>query len=215
MDSTQTFRLIGDKNVVVRSSAVWVSGRLFETFPKITLRSAFFRLIFMSLVKCLSDGETQVFVSACSSIRKLSEAADKESETPDTNLLSRDFDHLIATLWNRSEKHVEVRGAAFEVLVDLIKHSPTDCYNAVLRIAPAVFENWKYVVNSRMHVKGSDEMQSMLFETLQALLDRVKLEDALVISDAVMRTMMDMDTSALITLEGNNNDYLFLRNPSL
>ena len=201
--------LMSDTSVVVRDTVAWSLGRICETIPNAVL-GANLEPLLNTLVGGLSS-EPRVAVNICWAFNSLAEAAYQavqrsEDEEPPTYPLSGYFNVIVAKLLETTERsdcsQSNLRFAAYEALMELIKNSPRDCYTSVQNATMVILQRLQHVLQLETHVQSNadrmqyNDMQSLLCATLQSVLRKMTPEDAPRISDVVMQALMSMFDSA-------------------
>lgn len=205
--------LMEDNSVVVRDTVAWTIGRICELIPDSVLGSALDPLI-TTLLKGL-HAEPRVAANVCWAFNSLAEAAydeGSEGQEPQTYVLSKYFEYIVNELLKTTERQdagqANLRSAAYEALMELIKNSSTDCYPAVQKVSTVVlgrlqqilrYETQPSVINNSNERAIYSELQSLLCATLQAALRKLKPDDAPQISDAIMTALLQMFNSAVKT----------------
>lgn len=161
-------------------------------------------------VKSLKS-EPRVAANVCWAFIGLSEAAyeaaiTNEGDTPETYALSPYFEIIITQLLEATDRsdgaQANLRGAAYEALMDMIKNSPLDCYLVVQRTTIVILERLNQVMQMETHISNHsdrhqfNDLQSLLCATLQSVLRKVREEDAPQISDAIMTALLTMFSSS-------------------
>ncbi|XP_064389350.1 importin subunit beta-1-like [Halichondria panicea] len=199
---------IGDEAVQVRDSAAWTIGRICEHVPSVLLTDITLPPLLQALGVGL-EGEPRVATNVCWAFSSLAEAAydqacddTSEEEEPATFCLSTSFEHIATKLLACSQRADggtgNLRSAAYEALMDLIKFSAKDCYPVVQNTTAIILESIKHVLNIQVsQLSGADrqqltDMESLLCATLQSLLRKVNTEDIQQISDTVMQSLLVM-----------------------
>lgn len=156
-------------------------------------------------MRCLK-AEPRVAANVCWAFTNLSEAAYEivsiDGETPETYCLSPYFQFIVKELLETTDRvdaaQHNLRGAAYEALMDMIKNSPTDCYAVVqnttveiLRRLNQILQMDASVVNPSDRSQMND-LQSLLCATLQSVLRKVTEHDAPIISDQIMTALLTM-----------------------
>lgn len=198
-------KLMEDKSVVVRDTVAWALGRICETIPNAVFNSNLEPLL-QTLVAGLAS-EPRVAVNICWAFNSLAEAAYQavcrsEDEEPPTYCLSRYFEAIVGKLLETTERpdggQSNLRFAAYEALMELIKNSPRDCYACVQHATMVVLQRLEQVLALEPSVQSSsdraqyNDLQSLLCATLQSVLRKMTPEDAPHISDMVMRALIGM-----------------------
>ncbi|XP_021959205.1 importin subunit beta-1 isoform X2 [Folsomia candida] len=200
--------LMSDENVVVRDTTAWALGRICEVVSDAALTASHLPPLLTALVAAL-QAEPRVAANACWALSSLAEAAYEtslenrvdDSKDPDTYLLSSFFrpivEKLLATTDRADGGQANLRPAAYEALMEMIKNSPRDCYETVQHTTLVILERLRTVLVMENHANGGDrtqynELQSSLCATLQIVLRKVSPQDAPKISDAVMNALLQM-----------------------
>lgn len=203
-----------DSQVQVKDSAAWTLGRVCERCPGVIIASEhhFYNLL-KALVASL-DEEARVAVNTCWAISSLAEAAydaavDEmtDDDDPPTFSLSSSFEAVVSKLMETTNRQDagsnNLRSAAYEALMDMIKYSAKDCYAVVQKTTLVVLERLKQLLLMSSSISGGSDRQqlsdtcSLLCATLQSLIRKITREDALQISDSVMQYM-----TAMFTIQG-------------
>lgn len=200
--------LMKDENVVVRDTTAWALGRICEVVSEAALNPAHLGPLLDALALAL-EAEPRVAANACWALSSLAEAAYEnacegradDSREPDTYFLSPYFRPLVQKLLATTDRvdagQANLRPAAYEALMEMIKNSPRDCYGAVQETTMIIMERLRSVLLMESHAHGGDrtqynELQSSLCATLQSVLRKVTPQDAPRISDAVMDALLQM-----------------------
>uniref|UniRef100_A0A673ILZ1 Importin subunit beta-1-like n=1 Tax=Sinocyclocheilus rhinocerous TaxID=307959 RepID=A0A673ILZ1_9TELE len=91
-----------------------------------------------------------------------------------------------------------LRSAAYEALMEIVKNSAKDCYPAVQKTTLVIMERLQRVLQMESHIQSTsdriqfNDLQSLLCATLQNVLRKVQHQDALQISDVVMASLLRM-----------------------
>lgn len=149
--------------------------------------------------------------NVCWALSSLAEAAyeqaDNETENePATYCLSPCFDSLVDVLLQTTDRvdgsQCNLRNAAYEALMELMKNSPKDCYPTVQRTTMIVLERLQQVLHMETQIQSANDrvqvndIQSLLCATLQSVLRKMTPEDAPKISDAIMAALIQMFESS-------------------
>lgn len=201
-----------DPHVIVRDTTAWTFGRICETIPEAAINESYLGPLLECLVKGLKS-EPRVAANACWALIGVSDGAYEAAETtddepPETYCLSPYFEYIITQLLEATERtdgtQANLRGAAYEALMDMIKNSPKDCYGIVQRTTIIILERINHVLQleSHTHITSQGDygqlgdLQSLLCATLQSVLRKVHEEDAPQISDAIMNALLTMFNSS-------------------
>lgn len=202
--------LMYDNSVVVRDTAAWTFGRICEIIPEAAINETYLKPLLESLITGLK-AEPRVAANVCWAFSGLVEAAyeaadiNEESGTPDTYILSQYFEFIIQHLLETTDRpdgaQANLRPAAYEALMEMVKNSPRDCYVTVQKTTMVILERLQQVLQMESHISTHsdrsqfNDLQSLLCGTLQSVLRKVTPEDAPQISDAIMTAMLTMFNS--------------------
>ncbi|XP_074598648.1 importin subunit beta Fs(2)Ket [Brevipalpus obovatus] len=206
--------LMKDPSVVVRDTVAWAIGRICDLIPDAVLAAPLESLV-ETLLRSLNS-EPRVAANVCWAFNSLAEAAyehqeAQDSKEPDTYKLSRYFEFIVTELLKTTERadanQANLRSAAYEALIELIKNSVADCYPVVITVLNMVLTRLQqiltYELSRPLQASSSterslySELKSLLCATLQACIRKLKVEDAISISDGIMTALLSMfNTSA-------------------
>ncbi|XP_056637241.1 importin subunit beta-1 isoform X1 [Diorhabda carinulata] len=215
--------LMYDSNVIVRDTAAWTFGRICEIIPEAALNENFLKPLLESLITGLK-AEPRVAANVCWAFSGLAEAAYEsadcieESGTPETYVLSQYFEFIIQRLLETTDRpdgaQANLRPAAYEALMEMVKNSPKDCYVTVQKTTMVILDRLQQVLQMETHINSHNDrsqfndLQSLLCGTLQSVLRKVTPEDAPHISDAIMTAMLTMFNSNSCKSGGVQEDAL-------
>jgi len=202
--------LMYDSSVVVRDTAAWTFGRICEIIPEAAINENYLKPLLESLVNGLKS-EPRVAANVCWAFTGLAEAAydavegNEEGAQPETYCLSEYFDFIIDRLLETTDRldgaQANLRSAAYEALMEMVKNSPADCYATVQKTTLVILERLNQVLQMENHIQSHtdraqyNDLQSLLCATLQSVLRKVTPEDAPHISDAIMTALLQMFNS--------------------
>ncbi|XP_019873944.1 importin subunit beta-1 isoform X2 [Aethina tumida] len=220
---TTLIELMYDSSVIVRDTAAWTFGRICEIIPEAAINETYLKPLLESLVTGLK-AEPRVAANVCWAFSGLAEAAydhadaNEETGTPDTYILSQYFDFIVQRLLETTDRpdgaHANLRPAAYEALMEMVKNSPKDCYLTVQKTTMVILERLQQVLLMDTHISSHydrsqfNDLQSLLCGTLQSVLRKVTPEDAPRISDAIMTAMLTMFSSNSCKSGGVQEDAL-------
>lgn len=214
--------LMYDNSVIVRDTAAWTFGRICEMIPEAAISEASLQPMLESFMHGLKS-EPRVAANVCWAFTGLSEAAFDAAEPyndkpPETYVLSPYFEHIVTQLLETTDRPdgtaANLRTAAYEALMEMIKNSPTDCYLFVQRTTMVILDRLNQVLQMESHVASNNDrhqfndLQSLLCATLQSVLRKVNREDAPMISDAIMTALLTMFNSTSGKVGGVQEDAL-------
>lgn len=122
-----------------------------------------------------------------------------------TNCLSQYFEFIVQQLLETTDRQdgsqANLRGAAYEALMDMIKNAPQDCYPVVQTTTMIILDRLNQVLQMDSQIGHTDryqfnDLQSLLCATLQSVLRKVTPEDAPKISDNIMTALLTMFNSS-------------------
>jgi importin subunit beta-1 len=196
--------LMRDESVVVRDTTAWTIGRICELIPEAVLNPNYLTVLLEALVMGLA-AEPRVSANVCWAFNSLAEAAyenadhENDEDVPQTYVLSPYFETVVAKLLATTERpdgnSANLRSAAYEALMEMMKNSPKDCYPWVKQTTMVIINRLQQI----LHVEGQvqdraqyNDLASLLCATLQSVLRKMTTEDAPQISDAVMTALIQM-----------------------
>lgn len=201
--------LMYDESVSVRDTAAWTFGRICDVIPQAAVNEAYLEKLLQSLIDGLK-AETRVAANVCWALSGLSEAAyeaacTSEDTTPDTYCLSKYFEYIITKLLETTERpdggQSNLRSAAYEALIEMVKNSPNDCYITVQSTTLVILQRLNQILQLESHYGNQYDrnqmidLQSSLCATLQSVLRKVEPNDAPKISDEIMTALLTMFNS--------------------
>lgn len=201
-------KLMYDSSVVVRDTCAWAFGRICELSPKSAIDEPFLKPVLEALIFGLK-AEPRVATNVCWAFTGLAEGAyETAKENMDdalqveTYCLSPFFDfiiqHLLETTDRPDGSQANLRSAAYEAIMEMVKNSPSDCYAAVQKTTMIILEKLNHVLQMEGHITSQNDraqyndLQSLLCATLQSVLRKVTPQDAPQISDAIMTALLRM-----------------------
>ena len=158
------------------------------------------------------SAEPRVAANVCWAFTSLAEAAyeaaeENSEDTPQTYCLSAFFEPIVQKLLETTDRAdaatANLRSAAYEALMEMIKNSPKDCYSTVQKTILVVLERLQQVLQMESRIQSQTEraqyndLQSLLCATLQSVLRKVEPTDAPLISDSIMRALLQMFQSSV------------------
>ncbi|CAB0002025.1 unnamed protein product [Nesidiocoris tenuis] len=200
--------LMYDSSVVVRDTAAWTFGRICEIVPEAATNETFLKPLLKSLIDGLK-AEPRVAANVCWAFTGLAEASYEQAEVdgvqPETYVLSPYFEFLVQNLLETTDRpdgaQANLRSAAYEALMELIKNSPKDCYGTVQRTTMVILERLNQVLAMEHQIQNHsdraqfNDLQGLLCATLQSVLRKMTEEDAPQISDPIMNALLSMFNS--------------------
>uniref|UniRef100_A0A915AY70 Importin N-terminal domain-containing protein n=1 Tax=Parascaris univalens TaxID=6257 RepID=A0A915AY70_PARUN len=200
---------LGDAQLQVRDTAAWCIGRVCDSCEEVVIRQEILTPLLPALSNALQQ-EPRVASNVCWAISSLAKAAydmgcqmgTDYSGQPETYILSPCFEAMISELikaTDRSDAHMSnLRIAAFETLMELIKNSPKDCYPVVQNTTVVMLKKLEQLLSIENSLETSSDksqlrdLESLLCATLQSVLRKMREEDAPLIGDAIMRGLLQI-----------------------
>ena len=205
--------LMSDQCVIVRDTVAWTIGRICELIPEAVLQDTILKVLLDALIEGLR-AEPRVAANVCWAFNSLAEAAfeavqETEGTEPKTYCLSPFFQTIVHKLLEATERQdggqANLRSAAYEALMEMIKNSPSDCYPIVQSTTMIILERLNHVLSLETHISSMEshlqlandraqvnDLQSLLCATLQSVLRKMTPEDAPMISDQIMNALLQM-----------------------
>lgn len=215
--------LMYDNSVIVRDTAAWTFGRICEVIPEAAINEKYLHPLLQSLIAGLK-AEPRVAANVCWAFTGLAEAAYEagqrcySEDPPETTCLSQYFEFIIERLLETTDRpegtQANLRSAAYEALMEMIKNAPKDCYLTVQKTTMIVLERLNQVLQmENLITTNSDrhqfnDLQSLLCATLQSVLRKVSPIDAPQISDSIMTALLSMFNSSAGSVGGVQEDAL-------
>lgn len=215
--------LMYDSSVIVRDTAAWTFGRICEIIPEAAINETYLKPLLESLVNGLK-AEARVAANVCWAFTGLAEASYEavegadENTQPETYCLSQYFEFIIQKLLETTDRpdgaQANLRSAAYEALMEMVKNSPKDCYETVQKTTIVILERLQQVMMMESHIATHsdrsqfNDLQSLLCATLQSVLRKVNPEDAPKISDTIMSALLSMFSSNSCKAGGVQEDAL-------
>jgi len=209
--------LMKDNSVSVMDTAAWTIGRVCDLIPEAAINPATLQSLLEALVHGLAS-EPRVASNVCWAFSSLSDAAyeqadvSDEDETPATYCLSNYFSPIVEKLlWATDREDAgsnNLRAAAYEALMEMVKNSPKDCYDTVQKTTLIILQRLQQVLQMETHIKSQsdrvqfNDLQSHLCATLQSVLRKVEPAHAPAISDQIMTALLQMFQSSSQTRSG-------------
>lgn len=205
-----------DKNVNVRDTAAWSLGRVIDTCSELANNAE----LLQSVLPALSNGlhqEPRVAVNVCWALVSLVKACYESAVSigtdgtgqPETFALSSVFDPMVNELIKITDRsdgnQSNLRITAYEALMELIKHSPKDCYSAVRNTTVIILKKLESLL--QMEVQATSEadkaqvrdLQAMLCATLQSVTRKMQPADIPAVGEHIMNGLLQIMNRATAT----------------
>ncbi|KAI1721587.1 HEAT-like repeat domain-containing protein [Ditylenchus destructor] len=198
-----------DSNLAVKDTAAWSIGRVCDTCEDLVTKEEILNVLLPALSVALQD-QPRVATNVCWAISSLVKAAYKvatEQGTdgfgqPQSFILSGVYESMVSELIKTTDRPdastSNLRIAAYETLMELIKNSPVDCYPVVQRTTLTILSKLESLLNIEDALISSADrqqlrdLQSQLCATLQSVLHKLRKEDAPLISDSIMNGLLQI-----------------------
>ena len=174
--------LMHDPSVVVKDTAAWTIGRVCELHSEAAINEVYLKPLLEALVTGLS-AEPRVAANVCWAFTSLAEAAydaadDQQDESgPQTYCLSAYYEPIVQKLLETTDRPdaatANLRSAAYEALMEMVKNSPKDCYVTVQKTVMTILERLQSVLQMESRIQSQsdrtqfNDLQSLLCATLQ------------------------------------------------
>ncbi|KIH58081.1 HEAT repeat protein [Ancylostoma duodenale] len=200
---------MAEKNVTIRDTAAWTIGRVLEICPEVVNKDGMLARLLPALSQALNQ-EPRVAANVCWALVALVKAAydmacsqgTDSSGQPETYALSPCFEAMISELIKTTDRtdgnQSNLRLAAFETLMELIKNSPKDCYPVVQNTTVLMLKKLEQLLNMEATTTSSSDknqlmdLQSLLCATLQSVLRKMRSEDAALVGEHVMNGLVQI-----------------------
>uniref|UniRef100_A0A915Q5Z0 Importin N-terminal domain-containing protein n=1 Tax=Setaria digitata TaxID=48799 RepID=A0A915Q5Z0_9BILA len=155
---TSIIAALSDPQLQVRDTAAWCIGRVCDTCEEVVTRQEILAPMLPALSTALQQ-EPRVAANVCWAISSLAKAAfdmacrqgTDNTGQPETYILTSCFEGMVNELikaTDRPDAHVSnLRIAAYETLMELIKNSPKDCYPVVQNTTVIVLRKLEQLLN--------------------------------------------------------------------
>ncbi|CEF68143.1 Importin subunit beta [Strongyloides ratti] len=198
---------LGDSHIAVRDSAAWTLGKACELSMEIVTKPDVLQLLLPALSNSLLQ-EPRVAANICWTISSLARAAyevaslESGAEEPETFVLSSCFEAMVEELLKTTDRPdgniSNLRIAAYETLMEMIKNSPKDCYSSVQKTTLNVLHKMEQLLQLEDSIESSTDksqlrnLQSLLCATLQSVIKKIRPEDTPLISDTIMNCVLQI-----------------------
>ncbi|XP_062518433.1 importin subunit beta-1-like [Corticium candelabrum] len=207
--------MMKDVNIVVQDTVAWTIGRVCGLLPEAALKEEYLMPLLEAMCEGL-DKEPRVASNICWAFSSLAEAAFEAAEVardqdcPTTYCLSPVYATLVQKLLHTADRsdgsQSNLRSAAYEALMEIVKNSPKDCYATVQETTLVILQRLNTVLSLHAPAGENDraqvtDMQSLLCATLQSVIRKMNKQDVLQIADNVMTAllrMMSLRTSGIL-----------------
>ena len=210
--------------MLLQDTAAWTIGRVCELNSEAAINDSCLRPLLESLVNGLAS-EPRVAANVCWAFTSMAEAAydsavaeiqanptsNDDDENPPTYCLSAYFEAIVQKLLETTDRQdaavANLRSAAYEALMEMIKNSPKDCYPTVQKTIMVILERLNQVLHMEGNIQSNEraqynDLQSLLCATLQSVLRKVEPAHAPLISDNIMQALLQMFQSSINSKTG-------------
>ncbi|KAL1123674.1 hypothetical protein AAG570_001447 [Ranatra chinensis] len=185
--------LMYDSSVVVRDTAAWTFGRICEIVPEAAINETYIKPLLEAFLNGLKS-EARVAANVCWAFTGLAEACYDAVETQ-----KEFFDYIVERLLETTDRadgaQANLRPAAYEALMEMVKNSPKDCYVTVQKTMVVILERLNQVLAMEQQVHTHNDRAQ--YNDLQSLfvIRKMTPEDAPQISDTIMNALLQMFNS--------------------
>ncbi|ULU11419.1 hypothetical protein L3Y34_015100 [Caenorhabditis briggsae] len=205
-----------DKNVNVRDTAAWALGRVIDTCSELANNAE----LLQSVLPALSNGlhqEPRVANNVCWALVSLVKACYESAVAngtdgtgqPETFALSSVFDPMVNELIKITDRadgnQSNLRITAYEALMELIKHSPKDCYSAVRNTTVVILKKLESLLQMESQATSEADkaqvrdLQAMLCATLQSVTRKMQPVDIPAVGEHIMNGLLQIMNRAAAT----------------
>ncbi|VVC34796.1 Armadillo-type fold,Armadillo-like helical,Importin-beta, N-terminal domain [Cinara cedri] len=182
--------MMHDASIAVQDTTAWTFGRIFEFIPHLIITSPYLIDVLGVFVKGLKS-EARVATNICWAFSSLAQAIGENM-----NVLTQYFDYIVQGLLETTERfdgmRSNLRSAAYEALMDMIKYSPADCYETVKTTTIIILTRLNQIINLQTMNEDCIDMQGLLCATLQSVIRKMSGKDVEHIADMVMNALLFM-----------------------
>ncbi|XP_050439163.1 importin subunit beta-1-like [Adelges cooleyi] len=182
--------LMYDSSVAVQDTTAWTFGRIFEFVPELIVNSPCLGDVLSVFIKGLKS-EPRVATNICWAFSSLAQTTGQ-----DMNFLTPYFNYIVQGLLETTERgdgmRSNLRSAAYEALMDMIKFSPIECYETVKSTTLIILSRLNQIFNLQTVNEDCLDMQGLLCATLQSVIRKMNSDDVDKISNAIMNALLVM-----------------------
>ncbi|KAI3383644.1 hypothetical protein SNEBB_009233 [Seison nebaliae] len=195
----------------IRDAAIWAVNCVCKFVPQVATNNAFVAPMLEGLLKNL-DRSPRATANACWALSDLFRVTYMEAsgigaafpnkscedERPNTYVFSENFDELFRRLLIVSDRNdgnrSNLRTAAYQAIMNLLRYSPNDCYRMVKESTTIMIERLEQIMNIDVTSGNYDineicDIESLLCATVQMLLRRLKEEDIIKLSEKLLQKL--------------------------
>lgn len=180
--------LMYDPSVAVQDTTAWTFGRMFEIVPDVVMNSSCLCDVLEVFIKGLK-AEPRVAANICWAFSSLA-----QSTVEEMNVLTPYFHYIVQGLLEATERDdgmkSNLRSAAYEALMDMIKCTPIDCYETVKNTILIVLNRLNQIISLPSKNDDHLDMLGLLCATLQSVIRKMSGEDVEQVSDAIMNALL-------------------------
>ncbi|XP_050527566.1 importin subunit beta-like [Daktulosphaira vitifoliae] len=182
--------LMYDTSVAVQDTCAWTFGRIFEFVPELIINSPCLSDILSVFIKGLKS-EPRVATNICWAFSSLAQTTGEEM-----TFLTPYFEYVVQGLLETTERgdgmRSNLRSAAYEALMDMIKFSPAGCYETVKRTTLIILGRLNQIINLQTVNEDCLDMQGLLCATLQSVVRKMSSDDVEKVADTIMNALLVM-----------------------
>ncbi|CAB3408559.1 unnamed protein product [Caenorhabditis bovis] len=207
---------MSDKNVNVRDTAAWALGRVIDTCSELANNPGLLQTVLPALSNGLHQ-EPRVANNVCWALVSLVKACydsavangTDSSGQPDCFALSSVYENMISELLKITDRadgnQSNLRITAYEALMELIKHSPKDCYASVRNTTVIILKKLESLLQMEEQATSEADraqvrdLQAMLCATLQSVTRKLQPCDIIAVGEHIMGGILQIMARAAIS----------------
>ncbi|KRZ09548.1 Importin subunit beta-1 [Trichinella zimbabwensis] len=200
--------LTKDPETAVRDTTAWCIGRICDLVKDVVVEESMLSSLLPALIEALQQ-EPRVATNICWALSSLTSAVYEVSlqqtpqgEQPATYVLSPCFAGLVEQLLQTADRtdayQSNLRIAAYESLMSLIKDSPKDCYTVVQNTLLVVLKRLNDLLQMEPNLQNANErsqfydIEGLLCAMLMTVVRRMTPQDLQRIADPIMNCLLQI-----------------------
>ncbi|OUC40362.1 HEAT repeat protein [Trichinella nativa] len=200
--------LTKDPETAVRDTTAWCIGRICDLVKEVVVEESMLASLLPALIEALQQ-EPRVASNICWALSSLTSAVYEVSlhqtphgEQPVTYVLSPCFAGLVEQLLQTADRtdayQSNLRIAAYESLMSLIKDSPKDCYTVVQNTLLVILKRLNDLLQMEPNLQSANErsqfydIEGLLCAMLMTVVRRMTAQDLQRIADPIMNCLLQI-----------------------
>ncbi|KRY56883.1 Importin subunit beta-1, partial [Trichinella britovi] len=200
--------LTKDPETAVRDTTAWCIGRICDLVKEVVVEESMLASLLPALIEALQQ-EPRVASNICWALSSLTSAVYEVSlhqtphgEQPATYVLSPCFAGLVEQLLQTADRtdayQSNLRIAAYESLMSLIKDSPKDCYTVVQNTLLVILKRLNDLLQMEPNLQSANErsqfydIEGLLCAMLMTVVRRMTAQDLQRIADPIMNCLLQI-----------------------